>query len=126
MHHQEDELCDLCLRDVSLPPEVRLHMRAEGSEEVVAVHDDVNTRIDDEAEQRLSISAVRHPNPAGPDDKSVMGIMQSGYMREFLMQQKEERIEEVSYSHPKVPIAEGQNTHRVLVGRMGHTWKSLI
>ena len=41
----------LKLCDVFFPPEVFLHVRPQRGEAVVAVHDDVNTRVDDAHEE---------------------------------------------------------------------------
>ena len=40
-----DELEDLQRGEVALPPEVPLHLGAQGGQEVVAVHDDVDAAV---------------------------------------------------------------------------------
>lgn len=119
--HEEDELSDLGLRDVLLPPEVGLHLRSKCGQEVITVHDDMDSGVHDQTQQCLAIGSVGEPKPAGPSNQGVMGVMKGGDVREFLVQKEEERVEEITDANPEVPIAKGQNFHGILVGGVSHT-----
>lgn len=64
VHHDEQELNHLDGGEVLLPPQILLVLGAEGREEVIPVHDDVDECVDHAEERRVS---AREKLQAPPD-----------------------------------------------------------
>lgn len=83
--------------DVLLPPQILLHLRSEGGEEVVGVHDDVHERVDPANEGAMSAGIVLGGAPADHGHHSVMIHMQERHLTIVLAQHKEDRVEQFGY-----------------------------
>lgn len=83
--------------DVLLPPQILLHLRSEGGEEVVGVHDDVHERVDPANEGAMSARIVLGGAPADHGHDSVMIDMQERHLTIVLAQHKEDRVEQFGY-----------------------------
>lgn len=83
--------------DVLLPPQILLHLRSEGGEEVVGVHDDVHERVDPANEGAMSAGIVLGGAPADHGHDSVMIHMQERHLTIVLAQHKEDRVEQFGY-----------------------------
>ena len=59
-----DELDQLQLREVALPPEVLLELRPHGGQEVVGVHDGVDEGVEDASEGLVAVGGPVHQVPA--------------------------------------------------------------
>lgn len=76
VQEDHDELDELELREVALPPQMLLHGRAEQREEIVAVHDHVHEAVEDDAERDLTVGTVGESEPAVEDDQDVVHDVQ--------------------------------------------------
>jgi len=72
VNHCDDELSDLQLGEVLLPPEVLLHVGSKRREKVVRVHYDVDKGVETDDERRMAVGADAVPEPAVEHDEAVV------------------------------------------------------
>lgn len=95
VQEEQQELQQLEGRDVSLPPQILLHVRAEGSQAIVRIHHHVNEGVDQADEERLSSGHVLDSQPPVEDHCGVVVNMEESHLVVLLPQDEEERVTEL-------------------------------
>ena len=94
VRQKDDKLNNLHLSDVLLPPKMLLHGR-HGWQEVISVHDCVDTWVDDSNDAGPSNRSESQGNVSAERHDTVMYDMKKGYLFVFLSQDEEDSVEQV-------------------------------
>lgn len=94
MDEDDAELDELGECEVALPPEVLLHVRSEGGEHVVGVHEDVDEGVDDAQESGVSARDEADPDPGADGHHRVVVHVEEGYLPLLLAEDEEHGVEE--------------------------------
>lgn len=108
---EEQELQQLQRGEVSLPPKVLLHVRADRSQAVIRVHDDVNEGVYKADEERLSSSHILHSRPPVEDHGAMMVNMKKSQLTVLLPQDEEERVAELDDLREEKPPTNPGHPH---------------
>lgn len=92
VQEEQDKLDQLQGGQVFLPPQVLLHVRANGSQAVVRVHDDVDKRVDEADEERLSTGYVFDSSPPVEDHGAVVVDVKKCQLAILFPQNKKYRV----------------------------------
>ena len=90
MNEDEHELDQLDHGYVLLPPEVALHLRSESGEEVVDVHEDVHTGVDEACQELVSAWQPTDVDVGHEGHDGVMNDVKDGDLVELLAEHKAE------------------------------------
>ena len=82
-------------REISFPPEIFLDAGTAGGEEVVEVHDRVDTAVEERTKATVTATDKFGPEPTEPGQDAVVDDVEGGEMVELLANDKEEAVEKV-------------------------------
>lgn len=88
------------------PPKVFLHRRAERGQQIVSVHDGVDTGVETESEDDQIGQAINRRCPRHTDNNHVMEHMQKGDLTLLFSKHEKHCIEEVDNTQPPVNAEE--------------------
>lgn len=112
VQEEQQKLQQLQGREVSLPPQVLLHVRADGSQPVVRIHHDVDEGVDQADEERLSTSHILDSRPPVEDHGAVVVNMKESHLVALLPQDEEQRVAELYDLGEEKPPADFGHPHR--------------
>ena len=103
MNDHGDKLSDLNSRHVFLElGDERLDARAHGRQQIVGVHHNVNSAVNDTADGRVATVSVPQSRPHCDWQDTVVHDVQSRHLARFLAQDKEHRVQHVDkFRQPK-------------------------
>jgi len=105
VHHNSDELDHLEGGEVFLPPDELLVLGSHGGDHVIKVHDDVDERVEQAEEGRVTAGSEANAEPHAHRHDTVVHHVQQRDVLLFLAQHEEERIEEFCELGEVVPPA---------------------
>ena len=119
MKEDQDKLNHLHGGQILLPPEIPLHSRTTGSQEVVEIHDTVDSRVEEWSKSTLTSSNKPWSPPAEDWQSSMMNHMQGGEMTKLLASNKEDGVGQINELGEVVPPGQvesslGERTVRVV------------
>ena len=119
MKEDQDKLNHLHGGQILLPPEIPLHSRTTGRQEVVEVHDTVDSRVEEWSKSTLTSSNKPGTPPAEDWESSMMNHMQWREMTKLLASNKEDGVSQINELGEVVPPGQvesslGERTVRVV------------
>ncbi len=113
MQNHDGELRQLQHREVLLPPEVGPHGRAEGREEVVEVHDNMDEGVEEAAEGLVSAGREAGQLPGDEGHDGVVDDVQVGDVAVLLARHEEQRVDHLGVLGDVEPPGAGEHIARV-------------
>lgn len=111
VYQEQQELQQLQGREVSLPPQVLLHVRADGSQAVVKIHHNVYEAVDHADEVRVSAGHILDSCPPVKDHGAVVVDMKEGHLTALLPQDEKDRVTELYDLGEEKPPADTGHPH---------------
>ena len=103
MDGEGDKLKELHACDVSLPPEIFLHLWPHRGHQVVEVHDNMDPHVQEHEEGRVSTTNILEKYPASDWHDGMVDHMKRGQLVVLLTKNKEEGVHEICELGDKIP-----------------------
>lgn len=120
MEEEEHELHQLQRCEVFLPPQVLLHVRADGRQAVVRVHDDVDEGVHQADEEGLSSGQIFDSRPPVEDHGGMVVHVKEGDLVVLLPQDEKDRVTELYDLGEEEPPAGSGHPHCQRTGAIVH------
>ena len=117
-----DKLHQLHARDVLLPPEVFLHTGSKAGHEVVEVHHDVDSDVEEHEEGRVAAADKLEEKPDHDRHHGVMDHVEGGHLAVLVPHHHEVGVHEVSELREEVPPYCGCHKDAVLIRYKSSSW----